>query len=277
MLRRLAAFTVLVTPLLAPATAHSEEMLDYVVGPGENCESISAKVFGDPQAFPILHTLNPQLGPTPHNLKPGTVLKVPKPGPDAHLTFLRNKVEAATPSPHPGAKNEPLLRGHKVSTQQESSAELTFKDQTRLQLGSETLVIVLGATYTNAAKKSAADTTLLKGSLRATSASSPGKSRPRSRRPGRRSTCRPERRSCTSTTPRPRVSRSTPARASSPPLASPSTCRRGSDPRPCSARRRRRQAVARAAVVDAPLPTDGDHDERRARPRRRRGGTVRGR
>lgn len=164
----LLATTLSVVASTAPRGGAAEDLLDYVVAPGENCESISAKVFGDPQAFPVLHQLNPQLGPMPHNLKPGTVLKIPRPGPDAHLTFLRNKVEAATPAPHPGAKGEPLLRGHRVTTQNESSAELTFKDQTRLQLGEETLVIVLGSTSTNAAaKKSAADTTLLKGSLRA--------------------------------------------------------------------------------------------------------------
>ncbi len=166
-LRRSLVFLAPLAVLVAPSAA-GEDLLDYVVGPGENCESISAKVFGDPQAYTILHSLNPQLGPMPHNLKPGTVLKVPRPGPDAHLTFLRNKVEAATPAPHPGAKNEPLLRGHRVTTQNESSAEITFKDQTRLQLGEETLVIVLGSTSVNAAaKKTAADTTLLKGSLRA--------------------------------------------------------------------------------------------------------------
>ena len=87
--------------------------------------------------------------------------------PSARLTFVRNQVEAHTPEPHPGQKDEALARGHKVNTRERSSAEITFADQSRLALGEETLVVVLGGTTRRVRKGEAEDTTLMSGTLHA--------------------------------------------------------------------------------------------------------------
>ncbi|GAC1540708.1 MAG: hypothetical protein NVS3B10_30550 [Polyangiales bacterium] len=141
---------------------------DYATLPGDTCESISLKFWGDAKAYDKLHALNPQLGPAPHHFKAGTIVHVVMAGPDAKVTFVRNHVEAATPAPHAAAKNEPLSKGNKVSTLDDSNAEVTFNDETRLQLGEHTLVVILGGTSAKASLgKTAEDTTLVKGTLSA--------------------------------------------------------------------------------------------------------------
>lgn len=144
----------------------------YTVRRGENCLGIVRRAYGDGRFLEFYHAANPQLGPQPHRLLAGTVVILPaRPadppaGPDARLTWLRNRVEAFTPERHPGEKNEPLMRGHRVSTLDASSAEVTFLDESRMQLGEHTLVVILGESG-GAARKTAADTTLLSGALRA--------------------------------------------------------------------------------------------------------------
>ena len=154
-----------------PAWAAAEEpkLIDYKVSKGETCFSISKKLYGDPKWVELIHANN-TMGPPPHSLKAGQVLRLPPTIPsgpaEAKLTFLRNVVEAYTPEKHPGQKNEDLMRGHRVSTLAASSAEVTFVDTSRLQLGEHTLVVILGET-SKKAKATSADTTLLNGSLRA--------------------------------------------------------------------------------------------------------------
>jgi len=140
----------------------------YVVVAGDTCPIVAKKVYGDAERIDVLHEANPQLGAVPHNLVPGQVLNTPKPAPPAKVTFVRKDVVAATPATHPAKVNEDLERGHKVSTLANSSAELTFKDTTRLQLADHTLVVVLGTSSSQASAKQAtpADTTLMTGELR---------------------------------------------------------------------------------------------------------------
>ncbi|MFI5301984.1 MAG: LysM peptidoglycan-binding domain-containing protein, partial [Polyangiales bacterium] len=140
----------------------------YTVQKGDTCDGIAAKLLGDKSRYEEMHDVNPELGPPPHHLKPGTILRIPKPGADAHLTHIHKDVDAETPKPHKGVKDEPLLRGHRVSTQVESAAEVTFLDQTRLQLGEQTLIVILGASSSKVSgRKFLTDTTLVKGTLRA--------------------------------------------------------------------------------------------------------------
>jgi hypothetical protein len=153
---------------LAPA------LREYRVEPGEtSCPRVAKKVFGDPKAVRLIHAYN-RLGPQPHHLKPGQILRLPvsekapvPEGPDAYLTFVRNQVEAYTPRVHSGQKDEALVRGNRVSTLDASSAELTFRDDSRLQLGERTLVIVLGDESRKAEQRRTAETTLVEGELRA--------------------------------------------------------------------------------------------------------------
>lgn len=160
------AARALAEPPVAPA------LREYQVQPGEtSCPQVARRVFGDPKAVRIIHAYN-RLGPQPHRLRPGQILRLPvseKPpeGPDARLTFVRNQVEAYTPEPHRGQKDETLLRGNRVGTEEASSAELTFRDESRLQLGERTLVIVLGDESRKTEQRRTAETTLVEGELRA--------------------------------------------------------------------------------------------------------------
>lgn len=214
---------LLALSLAAPARA-APPLVDYVVQEGDTCEKIARKVYGSSKHLKQLHTHN-KLGPLPHRLKAGTVLKVPqtadgtparippadgppadrpvadapaadtpaagrpipdappaappaKPAaPDATLTFLRNEVDAFTPEQHPGQPDEPLLRGHRVNTHAASSAEITFADTSRIQLGEQSLIIILGGTSTRSRTRPE-DTTLVTGSLRAHLGALAGKPRP---------------------------------------------------------------------------------------------------
>lgn len=169
-MRRLWAWSALPAIVCASTGGSAAaETWDYVVKKdGELCDAIAAKqITGsapDAIKLEILHYYNPQLGPLPHKLKAGQILKLPKVGPDAKVSAVFKKVEAATPAPHPATKNESLYRGHKVSTLAESSAEVTFTDETRLQLAEHTLVVILGGTSSKAAAGKT-DTTLMKGTL----------------------------------------------------------------------------------------------------------------
>ena len=169
--------TMAVATISTPALA---EVIEYTTKPGDTCELIAAQFWGDPKRWDKLHEMNPQLGPAPHHLAPGTVLKVIKPGPDALVTYVKNQVEAATPETHPAAKGEPLGKGNKVSTLGSSNAEVTFSDDTRIQLGEYTLVVILGSSSGKAQLgKTAEDTTLVKGTLSAFLSETSGKAAPK--------------------------------------------------------------------------------------------------
>lgn len=161
-----------------PVSAQTAD--EYVVVEGDDCEVVAKKVYGDKKLLPLLHEANPDLGPVPHKLKPGQRLRTPKPGAEAKVTFIRKDVEAATPAAHPAKVNEDLDRGHKVSTLASSSAEITFKDTTRLQLAEHTLVVILGGSSTQSSSKqaTASDTTLLTGELHAHLGALVGKPKP---------------------------------------------------------------------------------------------------
>ncbi len=154
--------------LTAAAAQADPSTVPYVVQGGEDCGDVAEHALGDRKALDRLHDANPQLGPLPHNLKAGQVLQIPRGGPAASISFVRNRVEAQTPAPHAAALREELSRGHRVSTFEASSAEVTFVDASRVQLGEQTLVVILGGTSSKVARKStASDTTLVSGSLRA--------------------------------------------------------------------------------------------------------------
>lgn len=166
--------------LLAAIPVEAQQAETYTVVPGDDCETVAKKIYGDKKLLPLLHEANPQLGPVPHHLVPGQVLRTPKPGAEAKVTFIRKDVEAATPVTHPAKMNEDLDRGHKVSTLASSSAEITFKDTTRLQLSEHTLVVILGGSSAQSSTKQAAasDTTLLTGELHAHLGALVGKPKP---------------------------------------------------------------------------------------------------
>jgi hypothetical protein len=161
---KLALVALLVT---LASTASGAPLVDYRVEPGDSCANIARRRWGDAKLLRLIHANN-ALGPPPHHLKPGTILHLPPAttsGPDALLTFVRNLVDTFTPDRNLGKKDDPLKRGDRVGTERHASAEVTFRDQSRLQLGEQTLVVILGGA--TPARGNADDTTLLSGRLRA--------------------------------------------------------------------------------------------------------------
>jgi hypothetical protein len=169
-----ALFVVLASS--ATALAEDAQPQRHVVKGGDTCASIAQKYYGDSRLVDVIHRANAELAdkPPPHDLKEGTVLVIPpKPAggkfPDAQLTTVRNHVEVLTPESKAGKPNDPLFRGNRVSTQEQSAADVTFRDETQVKLGERTLVIILGDAKGAAQKVAPGDvqTTLVTGNLRA--------------------------------------------------------------------------------------------------------------
>lgn len=162
---------------LAPAAALAQPApaapVRYVVQPGDTCVRIARQRYGDSRATTTIHAANPGLGPPPHRLRPGSTLTLPPrvagvSSPDALLTAVHNSVEVQAPAPRPGRPNDPLYRGMRVNTEERSTAEVTFADETQLQLAERTLVVILGESGSRVLRSaSARDTVLERGALTA--------------------------------------------------------------------------------------------------------------
>jgi hypothetical protein len=151
------------------------ELFDYVVQEGDSCASISQRFFGNRRRYDLIHAYNPGMGPPPHDLEPGRVLRLPRRAvsaaelADATVTAVERRVEAR---PRPidevwiaARRGLGLYRGGRVATQSRSAAELTFRDTSVVQLREETLVIIFGATSTTT-RQSGMEATLETGALR---------------------------------------------------------------------------------------------------------------
>ena len=124
----------------------------YVVQGGEGCGDIAQRFLGDRQKYPLLHKHN-TLGPMPHNLRPGTVLMIPvlKRSADAWLSGVWGAVKSQSPSRKTwdsARRGMDLFRAWKVNSEESSSAELTFKDNTQLRMRENTIVIIYGSSRT---------------------------------------------------------------------------------------------------------------------------------
>jgi hypothetical protein len=154
-------------PVAAWAQQATEDDV-YVVQPGDTCGSVARKVFGDATTGSTrLHALN-KMGPPPHQLQPGTVLRI-KGDPDARLTFIRpevNSKRAGKVEWREANKGQGLWRLDSVNTLREAGAEVTFRDETRLQMNENALVVIYGeaARATDKVKKSG-QVELLQGEL----------------------------------------------------------------------------------------------------------------
>ncbi len=154
-------------PVAAGAQQAAEDDV-YVVQPGDTCGSVARKVFGDATTGSArLHALN-KMGPPPHQLQPGTVLRI-KGDPDARLTFIRpevNSKRAGKVEWREANKGQGLWRLDSVNTLREAGAEVTFRDETRMQMNENALVVIYGevARATDKVKKSG-QVELLRGEL----------------------------------------------------------------------------------------------------------------
>ncbi len=132
------------------AWGQRSETVEYTVQAGDTCASIARRFYGSSRAYDRIHRLNPDLGPPPHRLVPGTLLVLPRPdagGPDARLTAAHGDVRARPPGGAfaPSPPGTGLRRGHQVETGAASSAEITFRDDSTLAMREQTLVIIYGA------------------------------------------------------------------------------------------------------------------------------------
>lgn len=121
--------------------------MEVTVRPGETCRALAERIYGDADAYPRIHELNPHLGPMPHHLEAGAVLRVPRPEPPARLAHVERLVERRPPAA-PGfteaRAGHPLPRGTQVRTHDASSATIRFADRAEVQVRERTLVIVWG-------------------------------------------------------------------------------------------------------------------------------------
>lgn len=176
---RLALAALLAAPVARgqdapPAAPPVQKLMRYTVVKGDSCLGLAQRIYGDSRRIDLIHQFN-DLGPQPHYLKPGLVLHFPPPnlapplsGPDARLSSVHNRVEVQNPAPKRGQANDALSRGHKVKTDEGSGAEVLFRDETRLQLGENTLVVIFGDSSRKASQKTTvSDTQLMSGQLRA--------------------------------------------------------------------------------------------------------------
>lgn len=163
--------------LAAPGPAHAQEpepLIEYRVQQGDSCASIARRFFGSARAYDRIHAHNPGLGPPPHRLQAGTVLRLPRQaaggvgGADARLTVVVNRVEARAPRQRDWREAQRglgLERGWQVATHDRSSAEITFRDASIVQMREQTLVIIYGASG-QLARAGSPRATLERGTLR---------------------------------------------------------------------------------------------------------------
>lgn len=164
----------LIAPVVSLLAIHAPdsdvELYDYTVKKGDSCASISKQEFGSRKAYGRIHENNPDMGPTPHKLVPGTVLKLPreKVKPAARVTASERTVEARAPSDEgwkAASQGFELFRGWRVSTLERAFAEVTFRDTSRIYMRENTLVIIYGGTE-GTARRSGTTAKLDKGALR---------------------------------------------------------------------------------------------------------------
>ena len=70
-------------PLLTARAALADDLIEYTVKKGDTCAAIAQRQWGDARRVDLIHDNNPTMGPAPHNLKEGTVLKIPRVIPQA--------------------------------------------------------------------------------------------------------------------------------------------------------------------------------------------------
>lgn len=170
--------TALAAASASMAVAAPPEVETFVrtIEKGDSCEKLARELYGDETHIDVIHRYNPWLGAQlPHHLEPGQTLVLPKtlppPLPDAEVTVARRNVEARAPEASDWSSARPgldLWRGWRVNTREQSSAQITFRDQSRVEMRENTLVIIYGGLggSRGKARRETAEATLDRGALR---------------------------------------------------------------------------------------------------------------
>ncbi len=176
--------TAALAALTSTATATAPvETFEYTIKKGDSCAKISTEVYGSREHYEVIHQYNRWLGAQmPHHLEPGQTLTLPKKLPpklpDAEVTAARRKVEARSADTSDWSSAAPgldLYRGWRVNTHERSSAEITFRDDSRIEMRESTLVIIYGSSRSKARRKTT-EAQLDRGSLRSRLGAYTGKS-----------------------------------------------------------------------------------------------------
>lgn len=153
------------------AVARAEPTRDYVVQAGDTCIKVATEELGDRRLYLRIHALNPQLGALPHHLVAGQVLRLPRQagdtGPDARLTSARGAVKVRRPTDaiwDAAERGMELFRAWRVNARTRSSAEITFRDASRLYMREDTIVVIYGPAAARA-QTASVEATLERGAL----------------------------------------------------------------------------------------------------------------
>lgn len=151
--------------------AHAQgTTFEYTVEVGESCASIARELYGDRERYDLIHAYN-DLGPLPHQLRPGQTLVLLRPElarSEAVVQRVVRRVEQRPPGLErwmraaPGAS---LQRGHQIVTREDAQAELRFRDGSTLHMRERSLVIVMAEGRHES--RSIGRATLERGNLRA--------------------------------------------------------------------------------------------------------------
>lgn len=146
---RLVALALVLAAGSARADAPVPVETTYVVEPGDTCLGIAVRVLGDRDQLDALHRVNPQLGPLPHDLVAGTILNLPPrtTTPDAQVTRARGDVKlrkASSSAWDVAVRGAFMFRAWRAWAGEQSTAELAFRDDSRLGMRERTIVVVYG-------------------------------------------------------------------------------------------------------------------------------------
>lgn len=142
-----AAIACASAPARAEGPAPSEST--YVVEPGDTCLGVAVRVLGDRDQLDALHRVNPQLGPLPHDLVAGSILNLPPrtTTPDAQVTRAYGDVKlrkASSSAWDIAVRGAFMFRAWRAWSGERSTAELSFRDDSRLGMRERTIVVVYG-------------------------------------------------------------------------------------------------------------------------------------
>jgi len=150
--RRVGAALIGALVLVAVAPrVEAQEIREYRVRRGDTCGQIARRTYGNSRRYDLIHEHNPELGPMPHHLQPGTVLRLPvvdtDSDSDATVTATRREVRHQRPAQGEWSESrvgQDLNQGWRLSTGERSNAELTFQRSSVASIRESTLVIIYG-------------------------------------------------------------------------------------------------------------------------------------
>jgi outer membrane protein OmpA-like peptidoglycan-associated protein len=146
-MRIISQWVVVLSTLVAlSGVASARKLQNYVVQRGDTCWNIAERFIGDGKKYNLIHKHN-KLGPPPHLLKEGTLLKLPARPAPGKVSWLRSKVNAKGPrAPHwqRARRHMSLWRLYKIATDKGSSAGIEFTNHSRLQMRESALLVIYG-------------------------------------------------------------------------------------------------------------------------------------